>query len=174
MTGGKDSYKSRGMVPRSIARVFEETRANPDLTRTIRMSYVEIYNEKIFDLLNPSQDPSAINVVDGPKGSVAIKGLSTPVVMSEEDALELMFEVGWGDIKDELELMVEVGWGECPLSDCPERHTTRLVEEHRWISDGQLKRHSLNPRAGRVQQGDRGAPAEQVVVPLPRRPYALS
>lgn len=55
MLGGRDSYKSRGLVPRCISRVFEEIRRSPDLTRTVRMSYVEIYNEHIYDLLNPAQ-----------------------------------------------------------------------------------------------------------------------
>ena len=92
MSGPADSYQDRGMVPRAITRLFEELQSNPDLIRTVRMTYLEIYNERIFDLLNPGGDPSGVAVVDGPKGTVVAKGVASPVVLTEQDALQLFFE----------------------------------------------------------------------------------
>jgi kinesin family member 6/9 len=92
MAGPKTSYRERGLIPRTISHVFADGAAHPDLIRTIRMSYSEVYNEKIYDLLCPEQDPAHIVVTDGPKNNVLVRGMSAPVVTSEEEAFQLMFE----------------------------------------------------------------------------------
>jgi kinesin family member 6/9 len=58
----------------------------------VRCSYLEVYNEAFFDLL--SDDVSKLDdlaVQDNPDGSVKVKGLSTPIVTNEEEALSLLF-----------------------------------------------------------------------------------
>ena len=47
MLGLTNNYKQRGIIPRAIQQVFHETREKFDQAITIRVSYVEIYNEKV-------------------------------------------------------------------------------------------------------------------------------
>ena len=76
----------------------------------IRISYLEIYNEVIFDLLStlPSEATptsatptcphagaggSGLCVSEDERGVVSVKGLSLRLATSEEDALNMLFEV---------------------------------------------------------------------------------
>jgi len=64
---------------------------------TIRVSYVEIYNEMMFDLLNADtpthmQNASNLQIQDDTRGGVQIKNLSTVICDEEEDALNQFFE----------------------------------------------------------------------------------
>lgn len=62
----------------------------------MNVSYLEIYNEQMFDLL--SDEPrdtsggSTISIQDDAKGEVHVKGLSMHTVKNEEEALNLLFE----------------------------------------------------------------------------------
>jgi kinesin family protein 6/9 len=47
MTGSSTEYKYRGLVPRAVAQVYHEIAARFDQAVTIRISYVEIYNEMV-------------------------------------------------------------------------------------------------------------------------------
>ena len=75
-----------------------------------RISYLEIYNEVIFDLLStlPSEATptaatptcphagaggSGLCVSEDERGVVSVKGLSLRLATSEEDALNMLFEV---------------------------------------------------------------------------------
>ncbi|NXX14909.1 KIF9 protein, partial [Podargus strigoides] len=95
MTGATAEYKHRGIIPRAIQQVFEATAHSVDPFVTVRISYLEIYNETLFDLLSPVRShgtsDTQMAVVDCPQG-VYVKGLSIHSVSSEEDALNLLFE----------------------------------------------------------------------------------
>ena len=43
-----------GMIPRASARLFEESATREDTSYSFKASYLEIYNEQVTDLLNPS------------------------------------------------------------------------------------------------------------------------
>ncbi|KAM6209919.1 kinesin-like protein KIF9 [Sarcoramphus papa] len=95
MTGATAEYKHRGIIPRAIQQVFKATAHSVDPFVTVRISYLEIYNETLFDLLstmthNGTSDMQ-MAVVDCPQG-VYVKGLSIHSVSHEEDALNLLFE----------------------------------------------------------------------------------
>ena len=47
MTGSSTEYKYRGLVPRAVAQVYHEIAARFDQAVTIRISYIEIYNEMV-------------------------------------------------------------------------------------------------------------------------------
>ncbi|XP_009866243.1 PREDICTED: kinesin-like protein KIF9, partial [Apaloderma vittatum] len=70
--------------------VFKAAANSFDPVVTIRISYLEIYNETLVDLLTGTGD---LAVVDCPQG-VYVKGLSIHRVRHEEDALNLLFEGG--------------------------------------------------------------------------------
>ncbi|XP_009470742.1 PREDICTED: kinesin-like protein KIF9 [Nipponia nippon] len=95
MTGATAEYKHRGIIPRAIQQVFKATADSVDPSVTVRISYLEIYNETLSDLLstvtsNGTAD-TQMAVVDCPQG-VYVKGLSIHSVSHEEDALNLLFE----------------------------------------------------------------------------------
>jgi kinesin family protein 6/9 len=48
MTGSSTEYKYRGLVPRAVAQVYHEIADRFDQAITIRISYVEIYNEMVI------------------------------------------------------------------------------------------------------------------------------
>ncbi|NWI31217.1 KIF9 protein, partial [Sula dactylatra] len=97
MTGATAEYKHRGIIPRALQQVFKATAHSVDPFVTVRISYLEIYNETLFDLLSTTTSNGTSDVqmavVDCPQG-VYVKGLSIHSVSHEEDALNLLFEAG--------------------------------------------------------------------------------
>ncbi|XP_027989659.1 kinesin-like protein KIF9 [Eptesicus fuscus] len=95
MTGTTENYKHRGILPRALQQVFRMIEERPTHAITVRVSYLEIYNESLFDLLStlPYVGPSAtpVAIVENPHG-VFIKGLSVHLTSQEEDAFSLLFE----------------------------------------------------------------------------------
>ncbi|XP_032153857.1 kinesin-like protein KIF9 isoform X1 [Sapajus apella] len=95
MTGATENYKHRGILPRALQQVFRMIEERPTHAITVRVSYLEIYNENLFDLLStlPYVGPSVtpMTIVENPQG-VFIKGLSVHHTSQEEDAFSLLFE----------------------------------------------------------------------------------
>ena len=52
MSGSTQNYKYRGVIPRAITQVFQEIGNHFDQEFTVKVSYLEIYNELMFDLLS--------------------------------------------------------------------------------------------------------------------------
>ncbi|XP_054537715.1 kinesin-like protein KIF9 isoform X3 [Pan troglodytes] len=95
MMGATENYKHRGILPRAVQQVFRMIEERPTHAITVRVSYLEIYNESLFDLLStlPYVGPSVtpMTIVENPQG-VFIKGLSVHLTSQEEDAFSLLFE----------------------------------------------------------------------------------
>ncbi|NXG99472.1 KIF9 protein, partial [Loxia leucoptera] len=95
MTGAASEYRNRGIIPRAIQQVFKSAASFLNILVTVRISYLEIYNEALFDLLAPALGrgckDTQLAVMDGPQG-VCVKGLSIHPVSHEEEALHLLFE----------------------------------------------------------------------------------
>uniref|UniRef100_A0A8C3YMB1 Kinesin-like protein n=1 Tax=Catagonus wagneri TaxID=51154 RepID=A0A8C3YMB1_9CETA len=95
MTGATENYKHRGILPRALQQIFKMIEERPTHAITVRVSYLEIYNESLFDLLStlPYVGPSVtpMTVVENTQG-VFIKGLSVHLTSQEEDAFSLLFE----------------------------------------------------------------------------------
>ncbi|KAM6134374.1 LOW QUALITY PROTEIN: kinesin-like protein KIF9 [Pterocles gutturalis] len=94
MTGATAEYKHRGIIPRAIQQVFKAAAQSVDALVTLRISYLEIYNETLLDLLSTvtgsGSSDTQLAVVDCPQG-VYVRGLSVHTVSHEEDA-NLLFE----------------------------------------------------------------------------------
>uniref|UniRef100_A0A8C3LSN1 Kinesin-like protein n=1 Tax=Chrysolophus pictus TaxID=9089 RepID=A0A8C3LSN1_CHRPC len=92
MTGATAEYKHRGIIPRAVQQVFRAIACSVDSFITVRISYLEIYNETLCDLLSTTtSNDMQMAIVDCPQG-VYVKGLSIHSVSDEEDALNLLFE----------------------------------------------------------------------------------
>ncbi|NWS35697.1 KIF9 protein, partial [Polioptila caerulea] len=95
MTGTPSEYRNRGIIPRAIQQVFKSAAQFLNILVTVRISYLEIYNEVLFDLLAPAlgrgSKDTQLALVDSPQG-VYVKGLSIHPVSHEEEALHLLFE----------------------------------------------------------------------------------
>ncbi|XP_071340945.1 kinesin-like protein KIF9 [Trachinotus anak] len=97
MTGSTESYKQRGIIPRALQEVFKEVEKRTEHSFSVHLSYLEIYNETLVDLLAPLQGsphPSSrgMVVMEEPGRGVFIRGLSLHPVHREEEALNLLFE----------------------------------------------------------------------------------
>ena len=95
MSGSTQNYKYRGLIPRAISQVFQDLGSKFDQAVTVRVSYVEIYNELMFDLLSPlptHEQSGNISIQEDPKGGIHVKGLSHNVCANEEEALNFLFE----------------------------------------------------------------------------------
>ena len=94
--GGTSSYEYRGVSPRAIADIFNFVHDSPQYDATIGVSYLEIYNDSLVDLLStlPSEDTYSepLALVEGADGATHVKGLRVEKVKSEEQALQLLFE----------------------------------------------------------------------------------
>ncbi|KAE9305722.1 hypothetical protein PF008_g21646 [Phytophthora fragariae] len=55
MIGDTRNYQHRGIAPRAIAQLYQEVESRIELQYTVRVSYMEIYNDRIYDLLEGQQ-----------------------------------------------------------------------------------------------------------------------
>ena len=100
MGSGDGSYENRGIIPRALTMVFEKLALGRSVVGRakdkVSVSFVEIYNENLIDLLSSHEDPKnapACVISDaGPDSGVFIRGLTTKEVSSENEALALWFE----------------------------------------------------------------------------------
>jgi kinesin family protein 6/9 len=56
ITGGAERYADRGIIPRALQRVFAAVKAATNAQFVVRVSYLEIYNEVAYDLLNTAHE----------------------------------------------------------------------------------------------------------------------
>ncbi|PKI82925.1 hypothetical protein MVES1_003630 [Malassezia vespertilionis] len=84
-----DHEELRGIIPRITEQIFSNILASPPaLEYTVKVSYMEIYMERIRDLLVPQHDNLSIQQ-DTSKG-VHVKGLSEYYVSSAAEVFELL------------------------------------------------------------------------------------
>ncbi|RPA79083.1 kinesin-domain-containing protein [Ascobolus immersus RN42] len=89
MGGDIDDEESRGIIPRIVQQIFESILSSPgNIEYTVRVSYMEIYMERVRDLLNPVNDNLPIHE-DKSRG-VYVKGLLEIYVSSVEEVYEVM------------------------------------------------------------------------------------
>ncbi|VEN62880.1 unnamed protein product, partial [Callosobruchus maculatus] len=98
ITGPPKRYSDRGIIPRSIQYIFKRNeKISPKAV--IHISYMEIYNEIGYDLLHPRQINSVssleelprIIIMEDRKGEAHIQNLSVVPVVTEEEAMKLLF-----------------------------------------------------------------------------------
>lgn len=93
--GDTQSYEHRGVAPRALSQLFSEINSRMEIEFTVTCTYMEIYNERIYDLLtdlsNPDQacDYTIAEERDG-RGTF-VRGLTEIQVHNETEAMNLLF-----------------------------------------------------------------------------------
>ncbi|KAG8466476.1 hypothetical protein KFE25_002232 [Diacronema lutheri] len=107
--GDMGTFKYRGIVPRALADVYAYIEARPEMEVSVSISYLEVYNDQLSDLLGaiPAPAGSAARAYsggggggggdlqiceDGKSGEISVKGLRVLPAHSEQAALALLFE----------------------------------------------------------------------------------
>ena len=89
MTGTLDDSSLKGVIPRMVSSVFDRIEAASEaLEFTLKVSYCEIYMERIKDLLDPTK--SNLKVHEDRTRGVFISNLSEQYVTNEDEVYELM------------------------------------------------------------------------------------
>eukprot|EP01006_Ploeotia_vitrea_P037465 TRINITY_DN66130_c1_g8_i1.p1 TRINITY_DN66130_c1_g8~~TRINITY_DN66130_c1_g8_i1.p1 ORF type:complete len:769 (-),score=454.54 TRINITY_DN66130_c1_g8_i1:1118-3304(-) len=90
MEGDMDDPDKRGIMPNSFYHIFEQVdKAAENEEFLVRMSFLEIYNDDVYDLLNQQQLRRKMEVREGADGFF-VKDLSTFVVKSVDDLMKLL------------------------------------------------------------------------------------
>jgi hypothetical protein len=77
--------------------IFNEKRTRTDVEMKIYISYLEIYNDQGYDLLDPSHEVTAledlpkVSMLEDEHGNFHLKNLSVHPVGTEVEALDLLF-----------------------------------------------------------------------------------
>ncbi|NXF99803.1 KIF4 protein, partial [Sakesphorus luctuosus] len=90
-TANQEHEPSVGVIPRVIRLLFEEKQQRQDWEFVLKVSYLEIYNEDILDLLCPSRERSAqISIREDPKEGIKIVGLTERSVSCAQDTVSCL------------------------------------------------------------------------------------
>ncbi|XP_069749139.1 kinesin family member 4 isoform X2 [Narcine bancroftii] len=74
-TSGQEGDPSVGVIPRVINMLFKLIEESSENDFALKVSYLEIYNEEILDLLDSSREKSQIHIREDPKEGIKIVGL---------------------------------------------------------------------------------------------------
>ncbi|XP_072587706.1 kinesin-like protein KIF6 isoform X4 [Vulpes vulpes] len=97
ITGGAERYSDRGIIPRTLSYIFEQLQKDSSTIHTTHISYLEIYNECGYDLLDPRHEASSledlpkVTILEDPDQNIHLKNLSLHQAATEEEALNLLF-----------------------------------------------------------------------------------
>nr|XP_054348872.1 kinesin-like protein KIF6 isoform X1 [Pongo pygmaeus] len=97
ITGGAERYSDRGIIPRTLSYIFEQLQKDSSKIYTTHISYLEIYNECGYDLLDPRHEASSledwpkVTILEDPDQNIHLKNLTLHQATTEEEALNLLF-----------------------------------------------------------------------------------
>ncbi|XP_073938365.1 kinesin-like protein KIF6 isoform X2 [Castor canadensis] len=97
ITGGAERYSDRGIIPRTLSYIFKQLQKDSSKIYTTHISYLEIYNECGYDLLDPRHEASSledlpkVTILEDTDQNIHLKNLSLHQATTEEEALNLLF-----------------------------------------------------------------------------------
>lgn len=144
--------EAKGLIPLTCSKLFddagEKMAADPNLRIRVEVSYIEIYNEKVRDLLNP-KNKGNLKVREHPSLGPYVEDLSKLVVSSFSDVENLMDEgnkVGRRDLTVCACILELTDLRPCPSSGsyrCSHEHERDVVTIPRRLHTG---RHATAKR----------------------------
>uniref|UniRef100_A0A8R1DPF9 Kinesin-like protein n=1 Tax=Caenorhabditis japonica TaxID=281687 RepID=A0A8R1DPF9_CAEJA len=91
MAGDLEAIELRGIIPNSFAHIFDHiAKCQHDTTFLVRVSYLEIYNEEIRDLLAKDGSGGHLEIKERPDVGVYVRNLSNPTVENASKMQALM------------------------------------------------------------------------------------
>lgn len=91
MEGDITSDMDKGIIPRAVEALFDGvTEADENIEFTFKVSYVEIYLEKIRDLLDENRLKNNLAIREDKLKGVYIAGVTEEYVTSVEELLQIM------------------------------------------------------------------------------------
>ncbi|XP_030854411.1 kinesin-like protein KIF6 [Strongylocentrotus purpuratus] len=97
ITGGAERFVDRGIIPRTLSYLYEQYAKNPEYVYTTHISYLELYNESGYDLLDPKheaaklEDLPKVTLMEDSDGNTQMKNIMTHQASNEEEALNWLF-----------------------------------------------------------------------------------
>ncbi|KAJ3105594.1 Kinesin- protein 6 [Phlyctochytrium planicorne] len=97
ITGGAERYADRGLIPRALQFMYKETKKRQGYHFDIAISYLEIYNENGYDLLDSTRDAKKledlpkVKLMEDSDQTIHLSNLSHLPALTEEEALNLLF-----------------------------------------------------------------------------------
>ncbi|XP_035466704.1 kinesin-like protein KIF6 isoform X1 [Scophthalmus maximus] len=97
ITGGAERYSDRGIIPRTLSYLYECFSQDSSMVYTIHISYLEIYNEMGYDLLDSRNEASRLEdlprvaIMEDSDQNIHLRNLSLQQSANEEEALNLLF-----------------------------------------------------------------------------------
>uniref|UniRef100_A0A3Q2ZM31 Kinesin family member 6 n=1 Tax=Kryptolebias marmoratus TaxID=37003 RepID=A0A3Q2ZM31_KRYMA len=97
ITGGAERYCDRGIIPRTLSYLYERFSQDSSMMYTTHISYLEIYNELGYDLLDSRHEASRLEdlpkvlIMEDPEQNIHLRNLSLQQSANEEEALNLLF-----------------------------------------------------------------------------------
>lgn len=90
---GWDQDPTSGIIPRALAQILDSLKEQSDqLEYSVKISFLELYNEEIFDLLSAVDDTSKLRLYEDAykKGSVIIQGLEEVQVHTKAQVYSIL------------------------------------------------------------------------------------
>uniref|UniRef100_A0A182NL95 Kinesin-like protein n=1 Tax=Anopheles dirus TaxID=7168 RepID=A0A182NL95_9DIPT len=157
-----------GIIPRSFEHIFEAIALANEMRYLVLVSYLEIYNETIRDLLQPQSQPTpgaapgtaaSLQIKEVPGEGVTVPNLSLHTVHGMKECIELL-ELGAKNRMVGATLMnIESSRSHSIFSICLEQMSTSVVGDGAAIKRGKL---NLVDLAGSERQSKTGATGERL------------
>jgi len=98
ITGGQERYEDRGLIPRTLSMIFaeKEARAN-EYTYNVSISYLEIYMNEGYDLLDANHDTKSLSelpkvaMFEDESGHIHMRNIHLLPANTVDEALNLLF-----------------------------------------------------------------------------------
>uniref|UniRef100_A0A3Q2X9E8 Kinesin family member 6 n=1 Tax=Hippocampus comes TaxID=109280 RepID=A0A3Q2X9E8_HIPCM len=97
ITGGAERYSDRGIIPRTLSYLYERFIQDSSTVYRTHISYLEIYNEMGYDLLDSRHEASRLEdlpkviIMEDTDQNIHLRNLSLQQSANEEEALNLLF-----------------------------------------------------------------------------------
>jgi len=87
-----DKDPQAGIIPRALNALFDNLHKSGATEWSVRVSFLELYNEEIFDLLSAQDDHTKLRLYDDGvrKGSVVIQGLEEVQVQDKQEVYRIL------------------------------------------------------------------------------------
>ncbi|KAI8822589.1 P-loop containing nucleoside triphosphate hydrolase protein [Fimicolochytrium jonesii] len=81
-----------GIIPRTLHQLFTTLEAGDNAEYSVRVSFTELYNEELKDLLSPDEDSRKLRIFDdyAKKGSIVIQNLEETPVKCADDVIAVL------------------------------------------------------------------------------------